>query len=406
MPDTKTLLVDQFDSDDSQAIQERIGRAMPDVFPALSMLVRHRGEPIFSGCWGWVDPDRQTRLVGVSTRFDLASLTKLFTMNATLSSISSGEISLDDRVASIIPEFGAAAPRAMDGGQDPHTRKMAATPARFADATVDPHSVTIKHLLTHTSGLAPWRAIYDAAGPPPPPGGAPDNRSDRVRRGLAAICRSRYVDIPGERVHYSDLGYILLGEITARLDGGALDGALDCRVFAPSGLSQVGYNPMDAGVDRMDIAPTEYDSQWRKRRVWGEVHDENACGLGGVAGHAGLFGTARDAAQFGELWLERDPRLGIDPPLMVSATREQASGQHRLGLGWRLKSPDSSAGAEFGPRSFGHTGFTGTSLWVDPDRQLVCAILTNRVYVGRHKEGIHAFRRDMHDLIARGVDRL
>jgi CubicO group peptidase (beta-lactamase class C family) len=136
------------------------------------------------------------------------------------------------------------------------------------------------------------------------------------------------------------------------------------------------------------------------------VHDENACGVGGVAGHAGLFGTARDVAMFGQAWLQRDERFSISPEMMNMATREQAiSGASRHGLGWMLKShKDSSAGEYFSPESYGHTGFTGTSLWIDPEQELVVATMTNRVYPGREKVGIHAFRRALHDLIAQGVD--
>ena len=147
------------------------------------------------------------------------------------------------------------------------------------------------------------------------------------------------------------------------------------------------------------------DNHWRHRRAWGEVHDENACGLGGIAGHAGLFATAQDVARFGQAWLAGDERLAISADLRQTATSQQANGQFRLGLGWMLKADnDSSAGDLYSASSFGHTGFTGTSLWIDPERELVSAVLTNRVYHGRADEGIHAFRRAIHDLIVESVD--
>jgi len=123
------------------------------------------------------------------------------------------------------------------------------------------------------------------------------------------------------------------------------------------------------------------------------------------AGHAGLFATAKDVARFGQAWLAGDERLAISADLRQRATSQQASGQIRLGLGWMLKADSgSSAGDRYSARAYGHTGFTGTSLWIDPERELVCAVLTNRVYHGRAEAGIHRFRRAIHDLIVEAVD--
>jgi CubicO group peptidase (beta-lactamase class C family) len=200
---------------------------------------------------------------------------------------------------------------------------------------------------------------------------------------------------------------MLLGEASARLGGSSLDQTLQNLVLRPLKLPSVTYNPLQNGLSRTQIIPTEFDSLWRKRRAWGEVHDENACGLGGIAGHAGLFAQARDVAALGHAWLSRDPSLALDPTFRAEALTEQAKGQFRFGLGWMLKAEaDSSAGDLYSPSSYGHTGFTGTSLWIDPERQLVTVILSNRVYGGREKPGIHAFRRALHDLVVRGVDSL
>jgi CubicO group peptidase (beta-lactamase class C family) len=235
---------------------------------------------------------------------------------------------------------------------------------------------------------------------------------------LRAIYEYPFVSEPGDGiVRYSDLGLMLLGEAAARLHEesvGALRAApnadlkktIQARVLSPLKLNTTTFNPMWSGVDRKDIAPTENDP-WRKRRIWGEVHDENACGVGGVAGHAGLFATARDVAALGQAWLENDPILKISRQLMDDAKREHANTDGtRRGLGWMLKAKvDSSAGDFFSMDSYGHTGFTGTSLWVDPERNLVVACLTNRVYPGREKhEGIHEFRRAIHHLIAKSAD--
>ncbi|MGI6209159.1 MAG: serine hydrolase domain-containing protein [Anaerolineae bacterium] len=376
-------------------------------FTAASLVVLRGGEPLFEHTWGWVRPGPPEVPATPATRFDLASLTKLFTVTAFLGLVSQGQARLDQALVDVVPEFGAESPRPVDWWQDPHTGQPLRCDAVAGGEPVDPASVTFRHLLTHTSGLAPWRDVYTQAGPPPPPPGQPDSLTCRERyaRGLAAICGYPFVDLPGRRVHYSDLGLILLGEAVCRLcpEGAAgLDQAIAGRVTGPLGLVSVVYNPLRQGLHPDSIAPTERDERWRGRRCWGEVHDENACGLGGVAGHAGLFATARDVAAFGQAWLETDARLGIEPELARLATSEQASdGPTRRGLGWALKSEkDSPAGDVLSLSTFGHTGFTGTSLWVDPARALVIALLTNRVYYGRDNEGIHRFRRTLHDCIA------
>jgi CubicO group peptidase (beta-lactamase class C family) len=281
--------------------------------------------------------------------------------------------------------------------------------ANLRNQVADPTLVTFRHLLTHTAGLAPWRDVFVAAGPPPLPPDLPDpiSPSERWQRALDAICAYPFAGHVGDQVRYSDLGLMLLGEASARLGGSGLDQTLQNLVLRPLKLPSVTYNPLQNGLSRTQIIPTEYDSLWRKRRAWGEVHDENACGLGGTAGHAGLFAQARDVAALGQAWLSRDPRLALGPTFWAEALTEQAKGQFRFGLGWMLKAEaDSSAGDLYSPSSYGHTGFTGTSLWIDPERQLVTVILSNRVYGGREKPGIHAFRRALHDLVVQGVDSL
>jgi CubicO group peptidase (beta-lactamase class C family) len=190
------------------------------------------------------------------------------------------------------------------------------------------------------------------------------------------------------------------------MNGLSLSTLITDRVLRPANLPTLGFNPVREGGLRLDqTAPTELDQRWRQRRAWGEVHDENACGLGGVAGHAGLFGTALDVVAFGEAWLMGAEVFGLPPALVVEATREQAvTGLERRGLGWMLKSMEgSSAGDYFSPQSFGHTGFTGTSLWIDPQARLVVALLTNSVYPGRLRPGTTELRRAVHDAIWQGA---
>lgn len=395
----------------SQCLTDAIQAHLGTTFPALALTVIHAGEVRLNMGWGWIDPDTQAYPVEPDSLFDLASVTKLFTTTAFLSLVSQDVIGLDDPLVWAIPEFNGGGPRPLDGGQDPHTKESLPTPDSARGQRADPTRVTFRQLLTHTSGLAPWRDVYCAAGPTPLPPDQDDpvSRKKRWLNALDALCSYPFVGQPGEGVvRYSDLGLMLLGEATARLHGdpGALDLAIRRRVLDPLGLSSVVFNPLRHGQPRHTIAPTEDDPDWRGRRCWGEVHDENACGAGGVAGHAGLFGTARDVAALGQAWLDGDPRLGVTPEVRREAVREHAETDGmRRGLGWMLKArADASCGDRFSADSYGHTGFTGTSLWIDPVRRLVVACLTNRVYPGRDKPGIHTFRRAIHDAICDAID--
>jgi CubicO group peptidase (beta-lactamase class C family) len=383
-------------------VQQHLG----ETFPACAVCVLREGEIALEAAWGWIDAERRTIPVTTATYFDLASVTKLFTATAFFSLVGAGAVTLDDPLVAVVPEFGQAAPRAIDGGQDPHSKQRQPVDPAFAGQTVDPARVTFRHLLTHTSGLPPWRDVFNAAGPPPTPPDQPEPlpRPQRWARALEALCAYPFVGVPDGVVRYSDIGLMLLGEATARLHGGDdLWAAVRARVLEPLGRSDVVFNPVrEGGLVREQIAPTEADPGWRKRRVWGEVHDENACGVGGVAGHAGLFAPARAVAALGQAWLEPTRSLGLPPALAADAVQLQAEyDSQRRGLGFALKAEhDSSAGDVMGARTFGHTGFTGTSLWIDPDARLVVACLTNSVYPGRWHGGTHEFRRAMHDVIA------
>ena len=388
-------------------LERLIERHLPATFPALSICVIHRGHVVLNMARGWLDPETRDKAVTTDSLFDLASVSKLITHSAFLTLVESGEVALESRLVDVVPEFGRINPRAISSGQDPHTRKFLPPESRFRGRQVDPTAVTFQHLLTHTSGLPAWRSVYLYAGaePPPAPADGDPHEAERWRKSLAAMVDFPFAGTVGDTVRYTDIGIMLLGEAIARLQGRPLDQALRELVLQPLGLSSFTHNPVAKGIPRERIVPTEFDDHWRMRRAWGEAHDENACGVGGVAGHAGLFATAQDVARFGQAWLTGDPKLPISPPLRRLATRQHASGQYRLGLGWMLKAAqDSSAGDRYSADSYGHTGFTGTSLWVDPQRQLVSAVLTNRVYHGRDPDGIHVFRRAAHDLIVEAVD--
>ncbi|MCB9461465.1 MAG: beta-lactamase family protein [Anaerolineaceae bacterium] len=410
MPQPNDTHINSLSPETNQALQQVLDEHLGETFPAVALAVYHQSNVICESAWGYLDPSTETPLT-CDALFDLASVTKLFTTTAMLSLLSEGKATLQTPLVEIVPEFGRVSPRGIDGGQDPHSKVHLPTPPELADVQVDPAKVTLFHLLTHTSGLPPWRDVFNAAGPAPTPAEKADpvDRKTRWHRGLVAMCQYNFVGEPDGVVRYSDIGLMLLGEAATRLHGtpGQLEPVIQQRVLDKLGLTDVMFNPVRSGrVERIRTVPTENDPSWRRRRAWGEVHDENACGLGGIAGHAGLFATASAVAELGQAWLDGAEAFGIAPELAKQATQQQAitDGNPR-GLGFLLKSAEgSSSGDLFSDNSFGHTGFTGTSLWVDPKRQLVVALMTNRVYPGREKPGILAFRRALHDLLARGID--
>jgi CubicO group peptidase (beta-lactamase class C family) len=252
--------------------------------------------------------------------------------------------------------------------------------------------VTLRHLLTHTSGLPPHRRLWEETRSRP--------------EALVAVGRTPLDTTPGSRMAYSDLGAILLTQALERVTGTRIDSWLTTRVFRPLGMMDTGWLPPHRWRDR--IAPSERDS-WRARMVRGEVHDENAAWLDGVSGHAGLFGSATDLLTFGE-WLlsglnengtPAPSRFPFPPPRSLRAFIERQNivvGSSRA-LGWDTPSPGSSAGDRLAPSSFGHTGFTGTSIWIDPSRQLVIVVLTNRVHPTRENTAHAPLRRAVADRI-------
>jgi len=216
---------------------------------------------------------------------------------------------------------------------------------------------------------------------------------------LARVMAEPLVREPGKQIEYSDLGFILLGEIVERLTGNSLDKVVK-DVFTPLEMRSSLFNP--SKDLRARIAPTEQDVTYRKRLLQGEVHDENAWALGGVAGHAGLFSTAGDIAAFAQMLLDggiyAHHRI-LRRSLVAQFTTREAVGDSSRALGWDVPSQPSSSGRYFSASSFGQIGFTGTSLWIDPQRDLFVILLTNRVNPTRENEKIRQVRPALHDAV-------
>jgi CubicO group peptidase (beta-lactamase class C family) len=263
--------------------------------------------------------------------------------------------------------------------------------------------VTFRQLLSHTSGLPAWKALYLNA-----------SSADAM---LTAICRTPLASAPGTAVEYSDLGIMLLGIALERLGGRRMDALVEEIVVRPLDLAQTSYTPAPSlrdrcaatevgnGYERDKVGADGAGFRWREHVLCGEVHDGNAhYGLQGIAAHAGLFSSAWEVGTIALQWL----RPGS---LITEAARQEAISDQRRGaagyprgLGWVLHHEGTFFEA-FGPRSFGHTGFTGTSLAVDPDDDLLCVLLTNRVHLGGANTKIQDFRLQFHAAVRRAVER-
>jgi CubicO group peptidase (beta-lactamase class C family) len=367
--------------------------------PAVQIAARHRGQVVVDRAYGWMNPETRDTAVTEETRFDLASLTKLFVVTTFMTLMEVGKVGLDQSVATVLPELDEVRP--IQPYEDPQGSDAWIT---LCDGgTVDAGQVTFRHLLTHTSGLPAWRPLFRQP-------------SAEAARQMALTTFFAYPT--GTRVVYSDIGLILLGLAIERLTDRPLDDAVQAAVIRPLGLRRTGYRPLDApdkDDDLAHIAPTEF-CRWRQRRIVGEVHDENAYRLNGVAGHAGIFSTARDVAAFGQSFLNLCSPTAAETDVPTRLAAETVAEMRRLqtpglniprGLGFALWSPDPEASSHpFSESVFGHTGFTGTSLWIDPEREVVVALLTNEVYNGREDRQIAPLRVAVHRSLLRVIDSL
>lgn len=334
------------------AVRQVIDRGVADsAFPGAFAVVGDAAGGYVGYGAGRIDWAPDAPAPDAATIWDMASLTKVVaTTSAMLQLSADGRVPLDAPVQRFLPDWTGP-------GKE---------------------RVIIRHLLSHASGLPSWRPLYKEATSP--------------ETAMALVLQTQLDTLPGQRFVYSDLNAILLGEIVRRVTGQPLDAYLARHVFGPLGMRDTRYRPPASELAR--IAPTEFDP-WRQRKVHGEVHDENAFMLGGVSGHAGLFSTAADLARFARAYLNEgtlDGRRVFDAAAVAQFTRAQDTTVSRRALGWETPTGGNSAGQYLSRRAFGHTGFTGTSLWMDPERGVYVILLTNRVNPTRQNTRISGVR--------------
>ncbi|HEY6108420.1 MAG TPA: serine hydrolase domain-containing protein [Gemmatimonadales bacterium] len=365
-----------FDSARLATVATYVASQVDSAYPGAVVAVGRHGRLALlaaAGHFGTDDP----RPVDPQTIYDLASLTKVIGLTtACMILVDEGKLDLDAPVRTYVPQF-----------RGPQKDR-----------------VTIRQLLTHSAGMHWWRPLYREA-------------TDR-NSAITLVDTTPLDTTPGTHFVYSDLGAILLMQVVERITGERIDHYLAGHVFGPLGMTSTRYLPPRSWQSR--IAPTEIDTVFRHRLIRGEVHDENAGRMGGVSGHAGLFSDAPDLARFAS-WLLRTyqteqgarstaPCSGLcfSSDIVTRFTRRQGipPGSTRA-LGWDTPSDSgySSAGAKLSRTSFGHTGFTGTSIWMDPERDVFVILLTNRVNPTRANTKILQIRAQVADLVAEAIVR-
>ena len=368
------------------AMDAAVGRC---VFPGAVLLVREGTHVFYHRAFGNRSIEPEVSPMQEGTIFDLSSLTKpLATTLAVMMMIKDGKIDLDDRVTRFFHNFGV------------HGKTH----------------ITFRHLLAHCSGLPAWRPYYKDIL-------QHERRSGRInflgshdaKQFVYQQIHREKLDAPvGTKTIYSDLGFMMLGAVIEVVSGMTLDRYCHARIFRPLqlratafvDLSQLRARHLEPVSDM--IAPTER-CPWRKRVLCGEVHDDNAHAMGGVSGHAGLFSSAKEIdtilCHLRDCYLDRGNKYLIPPKLMRRFwSREGSVPESTWCLGWDSPSPSGSlAGSHFPPSAVGHFGYTGTSIWVDHERERHVILLSNRVHPTRNNDDIKEFRPHIHDLIAEAL---
>lgn len=332
-------------------------------FPGASVAITYRGDVVALQGFGRFTYGKDSKPVDKNTIYDLASVTKVVATTAmAMLLFERGELSLDAKVVELLPEFETEDER----------RK----------------AITIRMLLAHSSGLPAYEQLFERA---------------RTREELLQLAvTTPLTHEPMSVAEYSDIGFILVGEILTKIANESLDTFCRHEIFEPLDMENTVFCPGEELRDR--IPPTVKDETFRKKIVQGEVHDENAWVRGGVSGHAGLFATAYDVALFAICMLRTGMPILRSQTVARFTTREQSPAGTSRALGWDTPSQPSQSGKYFSPRSFGHLGYTGTSLWCDPTRQLSVTLLTNRVWPDCSSQAIKEIRPRFHDAVIEALE--
>ena len=364
----------------SHAISEKMKEGLAsEVFPGAVLLIASREKVHFHEAFGFAQIRPVQTRMDCDTLFDLASLTKPIATATAIALLQKADLlCLKDFLAKYLPLFS--------GGKKAEVRLF--------------------HLLNHSSGLPAWRPYYKTV-----------TQREKVEKGFLGSSEAKklvyqmasqeaLIAAPGEKTLYSDVGFILLAAVVERISGMTLDQFCDAQFFSKLGPEAPFFIPTGGSFpEKADqrFAATE-DVGWRNGVICGRVHDDNAYAMGGVAGHAGLFSTTFGLLRAVRAWLESIQGAGIlDPEIATQYVNRQAGDKFpkgaSWGLGWDTPSRPSSSGRFFSPQSFGHLGFTGTSIWVDIENDLIVLLLSNRVHPSSGNEQIRRFRPALHDII-------
>ncbi len=342
-----------------QVIEEGLKK---NSYPGAVVMAGRHGHIFFAKAYGHKVVTPEKIPTEIETIYDIASLTKLFTATGIMILVERGKILLNDTVTTYYPRF------AKNGKS----------------------KITIAQLLTHTSGLPAWQALYKTV--------------ESKEAALEELFNLKLDAKPGETYIYSDLGYMMLGFIIEKVTKLTYDEFITQEILIPLKMNDSMFNPPPELKER--CAATEIDNVYRKRLIWGEAHDENAAAIGGASGHAGLFSTASDVARFCQMILnygELDGVRILSPLTVLLMTQNQVP--YRIdvkrGYGWYISS--TLRGDIFPLGSFGHTGFTGTSIWIDPVSDSFSIVLTNRIHPNRDNTTVNVIRSKFHSSLAAAI---
>ncbi len=342
-----------------------LNQAISDsAFPGCAISVGYRGKLIFEQSFGTFTYKPQSPKIEVNSIFDLASVTKVVaTTTTTMILYDQRRLQLDWKVIDIVPAFQGK----------------------------DKEKVTIRHLLTHTSGLPGWIRFY-----------LDQNGKEQI---IQEICDTELENEPGTTYVYSDLGMIIMQKILETIAQKPLDQLVQDYITIPLDMKRTFYNPDSSLIS--EIVPTEI-SEWHKKLVHGFVHDENTYVMGGISGHAGLFSTVRDLSVFCQMYLNRglydNTRILKTETIDLFTTRQNLIEGSTRALGWDTRSEQNSmAGDYMSMRAFGHSGFTGTTIWIDPENEVFVVLLTNRVHPTRENRKISRVRPKVHNYVMKAV---